>query len=111
MPEESFRTTFGRTRQVSDGGRSHGKQHRNFKKAAPPKDDRTKFDKWLDNCREGEHEVVLVFDPRAGLGVTATVKIVEVDRYMLFVDWLEPISKNIQWISKSIIASARVNYE
>lgn len=71
-----------------------------------PKDDRTKFDKWLERCREDRTPVGFHFaiPPRADKPeISSVCHIIDVDRYMLLVEFQD---MEAWWVSKSIITSA-----
>lgn len=70
------------------------------------KDERTKFDKWLERMRDDRSPVEISFaipvhDELPAL--TQEVQVMDVDRYMVF---LEFPNWNSMWVAKSIIVSA-----
>jgi hypothetical protein len=85
------------------------------RKITPPKDDRTKFDKWLERMREDKSAVLFTFaiPPRDGVGLRETLEIIDVDRYMILVSEI-PVKEDetgaIFWVSKSIISAAEPSW-
>jgi hypothetical protein len=73
-----------------------------------PVDDRTKFDKWLERCRNDLTRVTFEFaiQPMHDFeGLTADCMVVDVDRYMLLLEF--PLGET-WWVSKGIISAAAV---
>jgi hypothetical protein len=77
-----------------------------------PKDERTKFDKWLDRMREDRSPVHIHFaippSPAYDVDLGAVVHVIDVDRYFILVEFEDA---ETWWVSKSIITSAAISEE
>lgn len=76
-----------------------------------PKDERTKFDKWLERMRDDRSPIAMFFStpptPDAWRnedgGKTFIVNVIDVDRYNLLLEFPEG---DCWWIAKSVIVGA-----
>jgi hypothetical protein len=82
------------------------------KKPIAAKDDRTKFDKWLERMREDRSSVDFHFaiPPIDGkIGMAFRCHVIDVDRYMLLLEFSDLTSEDdgmVWWVSKGIITAA-----
>jgi len=82
---------------------------RKFKKPSPPKDSRTKFDRWLDGAVQSQRTVYLTVKEKVFEASAFPVQVKTVDRYwievIIYADD-EVINPSSAWISKENILSA-----
>jgi hypothetical protein len=79
------------------------------RKPPKPKDERTKFDKWLERMRQDRSRVEICFASEVSSeypSLSQVVHIIDVDRYMLLV---EMKNGEVMWVSKSLITSAMIS--
>jgi hypothetical protein len=84
----------------------------NRRRKVAPKDDKTKFDKWLERMRDDRASIDFNFaiPPLEGVaGMAHSCHVIDVDRYMLLLEFSDLADEDdgmVWWVSKSIITAA-----
>lgn len=76
--------------------------HRSRYTAKQPKDERTKFDKWLDECATAKRPVFFVMYDDEQITCVPVV----IDRYMIQVDLSEDEEPDLVWLNKGAMVKA-----
>jgi len=83
--------------------------YRNKYRAKAPKDERTKFDKWLDECIAEKRSVLLVMYDDEEIICTP----IQTDRYMILVNISDEDDEDqaLIWVNKGAILKASTEFQ